>query len=398
MTAPWLHVIGLGEDGPDGLKPAARAALEAAQVVVGAARHHALTPGLAAERLEWPSPFSALTERIAALRPARVAVLATGDPLWRSVGARLVAAFPEAVLHPHVSAYQLAAARMGWPLESCETLTLHGRALEGILPFLQPGARLLALSADRETPARLAALLTEHGWGESEMTALSHLDGPRESRAEATAAGWSATPADLNTLALRCLPGPEAPTAPRVPGLADRLFAHDGTMTKREIRAATLAKLAPMPGQRLWDVGCGCGSVAVEWLRAAPRMRAVGLEPRADRRALAAANAQRLGAPALELREGRAPEALAGLPAPDAVFLGGGLSEAAAEAALAALRPRGRLVANAVTLESEAVLLALHARHGGELVRLAVQRAEPVGGRTGWRPAMPVTQWSLETP
>ncbi len=402
MTELWLQVVGLGEDGPEGLKPAARAAVEAAETIFGGERHHALTEGLApkAERVRWPSPFDALLGRLAEMRGRRTVVLVSGDPLWRSAGSRVVEAFPEAIVHPHVSSYQLAASRMLWPLEGCETLTIHGRAAAAVLPWVRPGARLLALAAGSDSARELGALLTRAGWGRSRVTALAHLDGPRESWAEARAEDWGAgriePPADLHVLAVECEAAEGTAPLPRIPGLPDAAFAHDGVMTKREVRAATLAKLSPFPGQMLWDVGCGCGSVAVEWMRAAREARAVGIEPRADRRTLAAANAQTLGVPGLEIREGRAPEALAGLPAPDAVFLGGGLSEAAVEAAWDALRPFGRMVANAVTLESEALLLGLHARMGGELVRIRTERAEPVGGMTGWRPAMTVTQWSLE--
>ncbi len=402
MTELWLQVVGLGEDGPEGLKPAARAAIEAAEAIFGGERHHALTEGMAkgAERVTWPSPFDALLGRLEERRGRRVVVLASGDPLWRSAGARIVEAFPEAIVHPHVSSYQLAAARMLWPLEGCETLTVHGRAVEAVLPWVHPGARLLVLAAGSDSAQALGALLAQAGWGRSKVTALERLDGPRERWTEARAEDWGAgriePPADLHVLAVACEAAEGTAVLARVPGLPDAAFAHDGVMTKREVRAATLAKLGPLPGQALWDVGCGCGSVAVEWMRAAREARAVGIEPRADRRALAAANAQKLGVPGLEIREGRAPEALAGLPAPDAVFLGGGLSEASVEAAWAALRPFGRLAANAVTLESEALLLALHARMGGELVRIRTERAEPVGGMTGWKPAMTVTQWSLE--
>ncbi len=399
MSALWLHVVGIGAEGMAGLAPAARAALDRAEVIVGGARHHALTDGLAAERIAWPSPFDALIERLAALRGRAVAVLATGDPLWFSVGERIAAAFPEAErrLYPAVSAFQHAACRMGWPMASLACLSAHGRPVEALVPHLQPGARLLVLADGPETPARLGRLLAGRGMGGSRLAALAAMEGPDESRTEGTAVDWAGgrpAPA-FHTLAVEVVAGPGAPLAPAVPGLDDALFAHDGTMTKREVRAATLAKLMPMPGGLLWDIGAGAGSVAIEWLRAAPRTAAIAIEPREDRRALIAENARRLGTPALEIVAGAAPQALAGLPAPDAVFLGGGLSEAAVAVALAALRPPGRLVANAVTLESEALLARLAAAHGGELVRISTARAEPLGGVTGWRPAMPVTQWSL---
>ena len=393
--APWLHVVGIGEDGMAGLAPAARAALEAAEVIVGGDRHHRLSDAVSAERVAWPHPFDALVDRLLAMRGRRVVVLATGDPLWFSVGARIGRALgPGAVaFHPQIGAFQLAACRMGWSLADVETLTAHGRPSEGIVPFVAPGRRLLILAAGARTPREVARLLVERGYGASAMVALSAMGGPREARQESTAEGWTHEVPDFHTLAVECVAGPGA-VVHGATGLPDDAFVHDGTMTKAEVRAVTLARLMPMRGALLWDVGLGCGSVAVEWMRAARDARAVGIEPRADRRAMAAANARALGAPRLEIREGRAPEALTGLEAPDAVFVGGGLSEAVALACWEALRPFGRLVANAVTLESEARLIALHERLGGELVRVAVSRAEPVGGKRGWRPAMPVTQWS----
>ena len=394
---PWLHIVGIGEDGLDGLLPATRAVVEAAEVIVGAERHHELAQGVGAERIAWPSPFDALIDTLNGLRGRRVVVLATGDPLWFSVGARIGREITptEITYHPQLSAFQLAAARMGWSLADVETLTVHGRPVEQMIAFIQPDARLLILTTGSETPGQIAAFLTERGFGRSTMTVLAHMGGESEARFDGLAEGWDHEVPAFNTLAVECIAAPDAALLPRVPGLSDDLFRHDGTMTKQEVRAATLAKLMPMRGALLWDIGTGCGSVAVEWMRAARYARAIGIEPRADRRALAAANALALGAPKLALVDGRVPEALDGLPAPDAVFIGGGLSRETFDAAWAALRPLGRMVCNAVTLESEAVLLALHKELGGHLVKLSVNRAEPVGGLTGWRPLMPVIQWSL---
>ncbi|RYH09334.1 precorrin-6y C5,15-methyltransferase (decarboxylating) subunit CbiE [Tropicimonas sp. IMCC6043] len=396
MTTPWLDVIGIGEDGLDGLAPAARARLEAAEVIVGGPRHHALVPELAAERIEWPSPFRELAEELETMRGRRVAVLVTGDPLWYSAGALYQRRFsPEEILyHPQLSAFQLAAVRMKWSLADVETLTIHGRPAEQAIPYFGPGQRLLILTEDGSSPATIARLLTENGLGPSRLTVLGAMGGPGESRIEGTAADWNAQAPDFHLLAVECIAAPGAHVPPRT-GLPDDAFTHDGKMTKREIRALTLSALAPRRGELLWDIGLGCGSVAIEWMRADRDMRAIGLEPSSERRAMAAANATRLGAPRLDIRPDPAPAALAGLPAPDAIFIGGGLSEVTAEAALDALKPGGRLVANAVTLESEAVLATLYARHGGDLTRIAISRAQPVGRRTGWKPAMPVTQWSL---
>ena len=397
MTEPWLHIVGIGEDGMEGLLPATRAVVEAAEVIVGGDRHHKLSDAVSAERVSWPSPFDALIDLLASRKGRRVVVLATGDPLWFSVGARIGRAIDpaEIVYHPQLSAFQLAAARMGWSLADVETLTVHGRPVEQMIAFIQPQARLLILTTGSETPAQIARFLTERGFGRSPMTVLAAMGGSDEVRFDGIAKDWAHEVPAFNTLAVECVADPEAALLPRVPGLADELFQHDGTMTKQEVRATTLAKLMPMRGALLWDIGTGCGSVAVEWMRGARYARAIGIEPRADRRAMAAANALALGVPKLQLIDGRVPDALEGLEPPDAVFIGGGLSRGAFEAAWSALRPLGRLVCNAVTLESEALLLELHKEYGGQLVKLSVARAEPVGGLTGWRPLMPVTQWSL---
>lgn len=396
MTA-WLHIVGIGEDGFDGLTPATRAVVEAAEFIVGGDRHHQLTGAISAERIAWPHPFDAVIDRLVALKGRRVVVLATGDPLWFSVGARIGRAIDpaEIIYHPQLSAFQLAAARVGWSMADLETLTVHGRPVEQMIAFIQPDARLLILTTGAETPSQIARFLTERGFGRSTMTVLAAMGGTNERRFDGVAESWRHQVPAFNTLAVECIAAPDAALLPRVPGLADDLFTHDGTMTKREVRAVTLAKLMPMRGALLWDIGTGCGSVAVEWMRGARYARAIGIEPRADRRAMAAANALALGVPKLELIDGEAPSSLRGLEGPDAVFIGGGMSAQVFAAAWAALKPLGRLVANAVTLESEQDLIALQNAHGGELVKLSVSRAEPLGAYRGWKPLMPVTQWSL---
>ncbi|MBV7380467.1 precorrin-6y C5,15-methyltransferase (decarboxylating) subunit CbiE [Maritimibacter dapengensis] len=397
MTQSWLHIVGIGEDGLDGLTPAARAVVEAAEIIIGGDRHHTLSDAITAERLSWPSPFDALIDQLLSLKGKRVVVLATGDPLWFSVGARIGRAIPpgEITYHPQLSAFQLASARMGWSMADLETLTVHGRPVEQMIAFIQPDARLLILTTGSETPGQIARFLTERGFGKSPMTVLASMGGADETRFDALAEDWNHDVPPFNTLAVECIAAPDAALMPRVPGLDDTLFQSDGTITKREVRAITVAKLMPMRGALLWDIGCGSGSVAIEWMRAARYARAIGIEPRADRRAMAAANAQALGAPRLELIEGEAPAVLSDLERPDAIFVGGGLSEEVFRTAWDALRPLGRFVANAVTLESESLLNDLHSRHGGELTRIAVDRAEPLGSMRGWRPAMSVTQWSL---
>lgn len=407
---PWLHIIGIGEDGVAGLGQPARMALEAASTIIGGERHHALTPEIQAERLSWPHPFDALINDIQARRGTNLAILATGDPLWFSIGARIARVVPpeEITFHPALSAFQWAACRMGWSLADSQCLTAHGRPVEQIIPSFWPGARLLVLTAGTETPGQAARLLAENGYGASSLTVLGALGGPSETRHASTAENWAShdPAADLpafNTLAIHVLGLPKQ-LLPRT-GLPDEAFQHDGKLTKQAIRAVTLARLMPHRGGMLWDIGLGCGSVAIEWMRAAPDANAIGWEPNEDRAEMARVNAIALGAPRLEIVQARTPAALSRIPAPDgtrpdyrhpdAIFIGGGLSDPTIDVALGALAPGGRLVANAVSLESEAILLGAYAEHGGTLTRLSTAEASPVGQMTGWRPAMPVTQWSL---
>ncbi len=396
MSKTWLNIVGIGEDGVGGLSPAARSSLNSADILIGGTRHHALTGEITAERVTWPSPFDAMIETIASLRDKQVCVLVTGDPAWFSAGVKIASHFKpdEVSIHPHVSAFQLAASRMGWALQDVVTLTVHGRPVETVLPELFPGARLVLLTNDSSTPAQIAGLLVDRGFGGSRMTALSHMGGPHEKTLNGTAGGWSGSPEDFHTLCVECLADSDAQVLPRGPGLPDDAFEHDGKMTKSEVRAISLSRLAPRPGDLLWDIGCGCGSVAIEWMRMAGNARAIGMDPHADRREVARRNALKLGVPGLQLIDAVAPAGLAGLDAPDAVFIGGGASMATVDACLSALKPHGRIVANAVTLESEQILSTVHDRHGGQLVRLSVARAEPVGRYHGWKPFMAVTQWS----
>ena len=399
---PWLAIVGLGEDGLEGLTPAARALVESAEVLVGGERHLAMVPEDGRARLTWTSPLKLLVEEILERRDQRICVLATGDPMAYGIGVTLAKRLPreEMTIIPAPSAFSLAAARLGWSLAETDQLTLHGRPLALLNAYLQPGARLLILSEDGTTPAQVAGVLRERGYGESIITLLEHMGGPKEMIAEGTAADWGeGRTADLNTLAVHCRAGAEAALLPRTPGLPDDAFRHDGQLTKREVRAATLAALAPVPGQRMWDVGAGCGSIAIEWMRAAWEARAVAIERNPDRLALIAANAAALGTPKLKVVAGEAPAALEGLDPPDAVFIGGGATtEGLFEACWQALRPGGRLVANAVTLEGEQTLVRWRSEVGGDLTRIAVSRAEPVGPFTGWRPLMPVTQFRVTKP
>ena len=397
----WISIVGIGEEGLDGLSAAARTLVESAEVLAGGARHLAMIPDShPAERLAWQSPFDGSLRDLRAHEGRRVTVLATGDPMHYGVGATLAREMPDAVaaVVPTPGAFSLAAARMGWALQDVTCLTLHGRLAEQIYLHLYPGARLVILSEGRDTPVRVAALLTARGFGASRLTVLEHMGGRRESRREGLAREWGDGPvADLNTIAVECAAWPEAPVYSRVQGLPDDAFEHDGQMTKREVRAATLAVLAPLPGQLLWDVGAGCGSVGIEWMRAGGR--AIGIESVAGRAAMAARNAAALGVPGLEIVIGAAPGALAGLATPDTVFIGGGIgTEGVFEACWEALGSGGRLVANTVTLEGEAALAGFQQKYDGELVRLAVSRLSPVGKLHGWKPLMPVTQWQAVKP
>jgi precorrin-6B C5,15-methyltransferase / cobalt-precorrin-6B C5,C15-methyltransferase len=402
--SPWLAIIGVGEDGFVGLSPVARTLIQTAEVLIGGERHLAMIPLREGtddiERLAWPSPIAPLVERIPKMRGKRVCVLATGDPMCFGIGttlARLVAPEEMSIL-PGVSAFALAAARLIWPLDSVETINLQGRPVEQLALHVYPGARLLILSHDARSPAAVAAWLAEHGFGASPMIALAHMGGIKEERVEASATDWKVDVPDFHTLAVQCIASPDARWWPRTAGLPDAAFEHDGKLTKREFRALALAKLVPHPGALLWDIGAGCGSVGIEWMRAARHAQAIAIEPIAERRAMIARNAAALGVPALDIRDARAPEGLTSLPPPDAVFVGGGLSEQSIDDAIDALKPGGRLVAHAVTLESEGILLAAYARHRGELVRLTASHAEPIGGFSGWRPLMPITQFSWRKP
>ena len=397
MDDRWLHIVGIGEDGMQGLSPATRAIVESAEIIIGGDRHHRLSDAVTAERVAWPSPFDALIDQLRSYRGKRVVVLATGDPLWYSVGARIGRGIPpeQITYHPQLSAFQFAAARMGWSLADAETLTVHGRPVEQMISFIQPDQRLLILTTGEDTPSRIAELLTDRGYGDSAMTALAYMGGSNEQRIDGIASEWTQEVPAFNTLAVHCLADSYTALLPRIAGLPDEIFEHDGMMTKQEVRAVTLAKLMPMRGALLWDIGTGCGSVAIEWMRSARDARALGIEPNAERRAIAARNAEALGAPGLQLVDGRAPGALQGLEPPDAVFIGGGLTREVFEEAWSVLRPLGRLVANAVTLETGSRILELHRLHGGQLIQLAVSRASPVGELNSWRPHMPVMQWSL---
>jgi precorrin-6Y C5,15-methyltransferase (decarboxylating) len=393
-----LTVVGVGAGGWSDLGRTPQRALEAADVIFGSSRQlDLLPPEVGAERIAWPAPMlDALPGLLDGHRGRRRAVLASGDPMFHGIGATLVRLLGADRVRalPHPSSASLAAARLGWPLASTEVLSLVTAEPVILHRALNPGRRLLVLARDAGTPAQVAELLTDAGYGRATVTVLERLGGPGERIVAGTAESWAQPAGDpLAVLGIECGDGPRSPV---VPGLVDDAYESDGQLTKREIRAVTLAMLAPVPGALLWDVGGGSGSIGIEWMRAHPDCRAIAVEPVPERVATITANAAALGVPGLRVVTGRAPEALDGLPTPDVIFIGGGVTrDGVLDACLAALRPGGRLVANAVTLESEAVLAAAYAKLGGDLVRLAVNRASPVGGFTGWRAMMPVTIWSV---
>lgn len=394
----WLDIIGIGEDGVDGLSAEALRKLSEAEVIVGGDRHHTLAPNPDARRIAWPSPFDAMIDEIKSHKGKSIVVLVTGDPLWYSVGARILKAIPkeEIRFHPQLSAFQWASSRMGWSLADLDTLTIHGRAASQLIPYLAPDVRLLILTKDKTSPDTVAALLSERGFGKSRMTVLAAMGGEREERFDGLAENWSHSVPDFHTLAIECIAGKGAKWYSRAGGLPDDAFVHDGQMTKRIVRSTTLSALAPYPDALLWDVGAGCGSIAIEWMLAARGSRAIAIEPNDKRIAMIRENSVRLGVEKIQIVEGKAPEALNDLEQPDAIFIGGGLtSDETFEVCWCALRDGGRLVANAVTVESEAKLFELYEKHGGELSRIAVQQAEPVGRFKGWKPFMPVTQWMV---
>jgi precorrin-6Y C5,15-methyltransferase (decarboxylating) len=398
----WLAIVGIGEDGLEGLTPAARRLIAQADFVVGGKRHLALAGSLKAETMTWPSPIENALDAIEERRGRSVCVLASGDPFFFGVGAMLMRRFAagEMISIPAPSAFALAASRLGWSQQDCALLTLHGRPLEAIIPHLQPGARILALSWDDATPAKLAALLTERRMGRSKLTICEAMGGARERIRTTEARDFAlGNVAALNTIALEVVAEHGGRVLPRAAGLADEWFEHDGQITKREIRAMTLSSLAPRRGELLWDVGSGSGSVAIEWMLADPANGAIAIEARDDRAERIARNALSFGVPGLSVVTGEAPQVFADISKPDAIFIGGGASTAGmTERACDALAAGGRLVVNAVTIETQAACVDWRARWGGELTQIAIAHAEPVGRFSGWRAAMPIVQWRFVKP
>ena len=399
--SPWLTVVGIGEDGFAGLGKNARRALLGASRVIGSQRQLDLLPAcIRAERQTWPRPFALAP--VLAQGNTPTCVLASGDPMLFGVGASLarVVAREDMQVLPAPSSFSLAAARMGWPLQDVVTLSVVARPVAALNAHLHSGVRLLVLSNDASSPAIIARLLREQGFGPSRLTVLEHLGGPAERRVEASASDWKDPPvAALNLIAIDCLADASARPLSRIGGLPDSAFEHDGQLTKRDVRAVTLARLAPLPGQLLWDVGAGSGSIGIEWMRTWPSCRTLAIEADEGRQQLIERNRDALGVPGLQLIRGKAPQALAGLERPDAIFIGGGVTrEGVLDTCWQQLKPGGRLVANAVTLQSEMLLMSWRERHGGELTRIHIAQAQPLGEFDTWRQALPITLLDVTKP
>lgn len=389
-----IHVIGIGEDGLSGLHPTGRTLIDEADVLVGGERHLDMVDS-DAEKISWGSGLNHGIEAIRQRLDRNVVVLATGEPLWYGIATTLLRHFDkkDITIHPAVGAFSLAAARMGWALPDCVCMTIHGRALENLNRYVAPGVKILILSRDGKSPVEVADLLAKYGFGASPMTVFEHMGGAQEKRLDGTVTGWTAQTADLNTIAVECVAEKNARRLPLTSGLADDLFEHDGQLTKREVRAVTLSTLAPQPGERLWDVGAGCGSIAIEWMRSHPSCHAIAIEQHGKRRSMIAHNGAALGVPGLEIVDGRAPEVLDGLETPDAIFVGGGISvPGLLMTCWQALPLGGRLIANAVTLEAEREMLHFAAQVGATLTRIAISREENVGTMRALKPMAPVLQ------
>jgi precorrin-6B C5,15-methyltransferase / cobalt-precorrin-6B C5,C15-methyltransferase len=396
----WLSVVGIGEDGWDGLSAAARSLIHQSEILVGGDRHLAMVPTDDRPRWVWTSPIQGSIEKILSHQGQQICVLASGDPQCYGIGVTLLRHIPiaETIVIPAPSTFSLACARLGWSLSAVETLSLCSRPPAILQAYLYPRAKLLILSEGKQTPAIVAEILTQRGFGRSSMTVLERLGGEQERLISGVASAWTETDlAELNAIAVECIADPSTIALPRTPGLPDDAYYHDGQLTKREVRAITLAALAPVPGELLWDVGAGCGSIAIEWMRSHPRCRAIAIEK--TRSHYIAENASALGTPYLQIIEGTAPTALKDLPPPDAIFIGGGLTVTdLIETCWTSLNSGGRLVANAITLEGEQKLFEWYQKVGGNLTRIGIQRAEAIGSFLGWKPMVPVTQWTVVKP
>jgi len=403
-NAPQITVVGIGEDGLNGLSPAARALVDGAEVLIGGERHLDKAPDVQAERLDWSAGFGATLDEIEARLGRRIVVLASGDPLHFGVGATLIRRFgaERVLVLPAPGAVSLACARLGWSIPDATVVTIHGRPIENLSLHLMPGVRLVVLARDGDSPAEVATLLTAKGFGPSRITVLEHMGGEREKRVEGVAESWSVQKcADLSTLAIECIAGPDARPLSRLAGLPDEAYEHDGQLTKREVRAVTMARLGPLSGEVLWDVGAGAGSIGIEWMRADRSCRAVAIERDPDRAARIARNAHALGVPYLNIEQADALAALNSLDGqPDAVFVGGGVgAPTLLDTAWARLKPGGRLVANAVTVEGAAELAKMKQAHGGDLIQISISREDnKINSLTLFQPMRAVTQYLAYKP
>ena len=397
----WLAIIGIGEDGLSGLSSIARSLIDSAEILVGGDRHLDMLPADVRSRLVWAFPIESTIQQIISCRGKSVCVLASGDPLWFGIGTTLLKKIPmeEIVIIPSPSTFSLICARLGWSLNEVETLSLCGRPASLLHTYIYPNAKLLILSSGEKTPEIVANILCDRNFSNSKITVLEHLDGEKERITSNIASQYQHFPefANLNAIAVECIPNPDAKILSRIVGLSDDVYHHDGQLTKCEVRAITLSALAPNAGELLWDVGAGCGSIAIEWMRSHPRCQAIAIEK--SRTHFISENAIALGTPNLKIIEGKAPEILQGLPTPDAIFIGGGATVPYLfETCWENLRSHGRLVANIVTLEGEQKLFQWQQKYGGTLTQISISRAEAIGAFLGWKPMRPVTQWQVIKP
>jgi len=401
MTAPWLTILGIGADGTDSLTPAARARVDTAEIIITAKRTAEFFKDHPAQVHTWPVPFDPMFWQLEKWKGKKIVILATGDPLWHGVGSIIARKLKpqEYEVIPSPSAFSLAAGRLGWPMSSVETLTLHGRSRPSslIIPFIQPGVRLLSLTGGAHTIYEVAKHLLDKGFSNSTMHVLEDMGEPTERLITFVANDIPETTfSEFNTLGIECIANETAMPLPRSPGLPDGVYKHDGQLTKQHVRAATLCALAPTPGKLLWDVGAGCGSIAIEWMRTHLSNQSIAFESNKNRIELITHNAENLGTPYLKTIAGSAPETLVDQPRPDAIFIGGGITTPELfETCWQALLPGGRLVANCVTTQGKQKLYALQDQRGGELVEIAVSHLTKLGNKNTMRPALPVLQWRI---
>jgi len=395
----WLTIIGIEEGGFAGLSSGAVSKIRQADVIFGGKRHLAMLEEVKSEQVQWSAPFSDSIAEIEARRGNSVVVLASGDPQWFGIGSVLAKIIDpsEMLIIPARSSFSLAASQLAWSLATIQTLTLHGRPFANFAKALFPRAKLLVLSNDGSTPAMIAKHLASCGFGQSRVHVMEYLGGAKQRVRSSAAAKFDLSDiADLNIVGVECIADRDAQWSSAAPGLPDDAYIHDGQLTKSVVRSATLSALKPFPGGLLWDVGAGCGSIGIEWMRAAPNAKAIAIEPNSKRLDMIETNAAGLGVPALKIIAGKAPDDLKGLAAPDAIFIGGGFTrDKVFETCWQALVEGGMLVVNGVTLESEASLFELHEIYGGSLSRISVEQVAPMGSFRGWQQAKPVTQWQV---